>query len=220
MRVVLRVGGSILRGGDKTLENLTKGILSLKKKHQVILEVGGGNLSRTYIKLARRFGVSETKCDYLGIKASRLNAMLLISLLGEEAYQEVIQDFREIPKALALEKIPVLAGTHPGHTNDAVAAMACEFARADLLLKITDVDGIYDRDPKKFKNAKKIKKISFEELESFQNQNMVAGISSVLDPLASNIIMRSRIKTIVIGEREMKNLLRVIDGKHSGTLIG
>lgn len=221
MRVVLRLGGSVLvpSGIDEEfLSHFVSQVEKAHKKHEVLLEVGSGRLSRTYIEAAKRLGATNTVSDSIGIEISRLNALLLIACL-KDAYPYVIKEFPEALQALALGKIPVLGGTHPGHTNDAVAVMLAEYVRADVLVKITDVPGIYTKDPKIHRDAELISRMSFSDLKGFVFEEFSAGRSSIIDPLASKILSQSRIKMYVVGARDAGNLSRLISGDHNGTTI-
>nr|2JI5_A Chain A, URIDYLATE KINASE [Pyrococcus furiosus]2JI5_B Chain B, URIDYLATE KINASE [Pyrococcus furiosus] len=223
MRIVFDIGGSVLVPENPDIDFIKEIAYQLTKvseDHEVAVVVGGGKLARKYIEVAEKFNSSETFKDFIGIQITRANAMLLIAALREKAYPVVVEDFWEAWKAVQLKKIPVMGGTHPGHTTDAVAALLAEFLKADLLVVITNVDGVYTADPKKDPTAKKIKKMKPEELLEIVGKGIEkAGSSSVIDPLAAKIIARTGIKTIVIGKEDAKDLFRVIKGDHNGTTI-
>ncbi len=187
--------------------------------HDIAIVVGGGKTARDYINLARELNSNESICDILGIYATRMNALLLSLTLGEYGYKNIPSNFAEAELILNLGKIPVMGGTHPGHTTDAVAAGLAEYIDADLLVVGTNVDGVYDKDPRKYKDAKKIEKLSFSELVELSiNASLKAGSSSVIDPLAAKIIERAKIKTVVI-KGEPEEILNVGKGKINGTII-
>ncbi|WP_017980985.1 UMP kinase [Methanocaldococcus villosus] len=223
MRIVFDIGGSILAPNNIDVEKI-KAISNILKKikdegHEVAVVVGGGRTAREYIKAAKQFNADNSFCDAIGIEATRLNAMLIISALGEYAIKSIPKNFEEAELILKLNKIPVMGGTHPGHTTDAVSAMLAEYIKADLLVIATNVDGVYDKDPKKYKDAKKYNKLSFKELfEIALKASSEAGSSSVVDPLAAKIIERARIRTIIV-KGEPENLLNAIIGKINGTVI-
>lgn len=222
MRVVLRVGGSVLVPSD-----IDEGFLShfvsqaekLRGKHEVAIEVGSGKYSRAYIGAAQKLGATNTACDQIGLTVSQLNALLLISCM-ENAYPRVVTEFPEASTALALGKIPILGGTHPGHTNDAVAAMLAEYLRADLLVKITNVSGIYTKDPALHRDAALVPSMTFSDLKGFVLEEFSAGRSSIIDPLAARVIAQARIQTYVVGKKDAENLGQLVRGKHHGTTIG
>ena len=116
-------------------------------------------------------------------------------------------------------KILVMGGTHPAHTTDAVSATLAEFIDADLLVIATNVDGVYTKDPRTNKDAKKLEKITTKELIEITGSGSIsAGSSSVVDPLASKIIDRAKLKTVVINGTP-EEILNAVSGTHNGTTI-
>ncbi|CAB49661.1 UMP kinase [Pyrococcus abyssi] len=223
MRIVFDIGGSVLvpsKPDVEFIDKLSYELTKVSEDHEIAIVVGGGKTAREYIEVASKFNANETFKDYLGIQITRANAMLLIAALKERAYPQVVTDFWEAWKAIQLKKIPVMGGTHPGHTTDAVSALLAEFLGADLLVVITNVDGVYTDDPRKNPNAKKLEKISARELVQIVGKSTSkAGASTVIDPLAASIILRSGIKTYIIGKKDALRLFDVIRGKHEGTTV-
>ncbi|WP_456472307.1 UMP kinase [Methanocaldococcus sp.] len=224
MKIVIDLGGSIImpkEGANKErIEEFAKVFREIKNMgHDLAIVVGGGKTAREYIELARSLGANNGYCDMLGIMATRINAMLLITALKDLTIKKVPKDFEEAEEILNLGKIPIMGGTHPGHTTDAVSAGLAEYIDANLLIIATNVDGIYDKDPKKFKDAKKFERISAKDLINIINSySMEAGSSSVIDLLAAKIIERAKIKTIVV-KGEPKEILKAIKGEKIGTIV-
>lgn len=221
MKLVISIGGSILVS-NLSAENFRKYaevLRDLSKIHQLVVVVGGGIIAREYISISRELGANEAVSDLIGIEVTRLNARLLISALGDVAYPEPLRDYTEIPKVLSSGKIAVMGGVAPGQTTDAVAAVAAEYINADLLVNATSVDGVYTSDPRKDPSAKKIERMSAEELvKVVMSTEMRAGSRAVIDPLAAKIIERSKIRTIVLDGRNPENLKKIF-GDHGGTEI-
>ncbi|KYC50793.1 MAG: Uridylate kinase [Candidatus Methanofastidiosum methylothiophilum] len=223
MRIVLKIGGSIVFPNKidvDIVKNVSKQIVSLSKNHEFLIVVGGGAIAREYIGALKYLGKDDTFLDFIGMEAACLNASLFMAGLGDKAPAEISRNFKHALTTLQIGRIPLLGGTHPGHTTDAVSSMLAEFVGADLFLRFTNVDGVYDKDPKKFSDAKKLAKISHEKLlEIVQDTRAEAGVNAVIDPLAAKILKRAKIKTIVVGKDEIKNIKEVIEGKHKGTEI-
>ncbi len=114
-----------------------------------------------------------------------------------------------------------MGGLTPGQTTDAVAVQLADYIGADLLIKGTSIDGIYDSDPKKNKKAKRFNKISHKKLfEIVSTDTFVAGTSSIIDPQAALLLKRSNIRTVVLDIRNVDNLMKVLKGKkYVGTEI-
>jgi len=117
--------------------------------------------------------------------------------------------------------VPVMGGTTPGHTTDAVAAMLAKASRSDLLIFFSDVDGIYTTDPKLDPKAKKIESMTTRELaKRFATVKAEPGMKTIIDPIAAKLVERSKFKTLVMGAHEIKRLPKILEGAgHSGTTV-
>src|SRR2546427_12656509 len=171
-------------------------LLEISSETQPVVVAGGGNVARHYINIARGFGSDEASLDIMGIEVSRLNARLLIAALGDNAYPAVPSDLEQVSQAADGGKIVVTGGLHPGQSTNATAALIAEKVRASIFLNATDVDGVYDSDPNKNKNAKKFKKIPIKKLRSMLvHKDSLAGGDDLMDIVALKVIERSKIKT-------------------------
>jgi len=224
MRLVIRIGGSVVASpfNPVLMNAYVELLLNLKRQgHVVAAVVGGGSLSRELIKTARAMGLSEAAQDEVAISVSRVMAQLLILRLGKSGTLTVPTNIKDAAKLLGEGKIVVMGGLKPGMTTDAVAAMLAERVNADLLVKATDVDGIFTRDPKKHKDAKLLERLSFDDLFGFfEKERHEAGIHQVLDPEAVRILQRKRIRTVVVNGFKPENVLLAVKGEKVGTLIG
>ena len=221
MILVYSLGGSILAGQDADgLRKYSDVLKALAKEHQIYVVVGGGKIARQYIEKARSLGASEFFCDQIGIAATKMNAALLIAALGDAAPREIASSYQDAVRLGALAKIVVLGGMSPGQTTDAVAALMAEYVHAHRLIIPTSVDGIYTADPEVDKTARKLDRITPQELVLMAMQTeMKAGSRSPIDPLAAKIIQRSSIPTAVVDGWDVENLKKGITGAHQGTEI-
>ncbi len=220
MKLTLCIGGSVLVPEDPSAEvfhRVCRVLLKLREKHQVLVVVGGGRVARKYISVAKGH-VTEAECHKLGIEVTRLNARLLCLLLGERG--ELASNFTQAIMASLRGKIPVMGGTTPGQTTDAVAAMLARISRSDWLIYISDVDGVYTSDPKVDPLARKLDRVTAEELVRLAGAKISPGMSAVIDPLAARIISNFRIRTLFLGQHELENLDRIVEGGgHTGTEV-
>ncbi|PIP22740.1 MAG: UMP kinase [Candidatus Nealsonbacteria bacterium CG_4_8_14_3_um_filter_39_7] len=220
MKIVFSVGGSLVCPDEIDngyIEKLSKFINKLAKKHRIYAVVGGGKTARKYVASLREFKANEFFCDMLGIEITRINACLLISALNLS-----YMPYRKIVDASeSAERIVIMGGTHPMHTTDGVAAMLAENVSADYFINLTNIDYVYDKDPNKFRDAKKLETVSYDELISISNQaEMKAGANNVLDLLAAKNIKRSSMKTFIINGKKLENVEKAIEGKKFiGTLV-
>ncbi|MBT8172723.1 MAG: UMP kinase [Nitrosopumilus sp.] len=219
-RIVIKLSGKIF-GIDnaKVLKDYAEFLVKISKTCQPIVIAGGGNIARHYISHARSSGADESTLDELGIEISRLNAKLLIYALKNKAYSHPPTTLQEVRHAVDDGLIVVAGGLHPGQSTNGTAALIAEKVQAEQFLNATDVDGVYDKDPNKFKNAKKFRRIDLKNLKNMLvHEDSVAGGYDLMDIVALKIIERSKIKTRIL-KATPKNIENAIKGGNIGTEI-
>ena len=223
MRIVIRIGGSVVASpiNPTLISRYVELLKDLKTKgHRVAVIVGGGTLARDFIKTAKNLGVNESAQDEVAISVSRIFAQLFLKKLEELGCEAVPLTVEDAVKCLRDGKVAVMGGLRPGMTTDTVAAMIAEEVNADLLIKATDQEGIYNKDPRKHANAIMLKHLSFEELPNvFAEDKHKAGIHQILDPEAVKILRRERVRVVVVNGFKPENILAAVEGKHVGTMI-
>lgn len=223
MRIVVRVGGSVVASPPNPVligkyADLLKDLR--KQGHEVVAVVGGGALARDFIRIAGELGLDEEKRDWAAIHVSRLFAQLFVMRLGEAGCGTVPVSLDEAFGCLKQGKIVVMGGLKPGMTTDAVAAMMGERMKADLLVKASDVDGVFTKDPKKHSDAKKIDELGFDDLSRlFEENKHKAGIHQILDPEAVKILEKRRMRMVVVNGFKPENVLLAVKGEKIGTTI-
>lgn len=217
MKIVISLGGSVIVPKDLDmmfLRDFAKLIKKYKKKHKFSIVCGGGHTARIYTSKAKEFGLSTNDAHELGISATHLNAKFLAKILDAKFSNE------HPTKIGKMKGIVVSGGYKPGWTTDTDAALIAKSMKADMLINMTDVKGVYTKDPHKFKNAKLIPKISWEEFEEMFGKKITgAGKHYVFDPLAGQICKKSKIKVYVSG-KNLKNIEKLLNRKNfTGTII-
>jgi len=215
MKVVISLGGSLISlENPEYIKEIGFLIKKVSKDIDLYIVVGGGKLARSYINTAREFCKDERYLDKLGILATRLNALLINSFFKKKLPTT-------IEEASKMEPPVIMGGTTPGHSTDAVAAMLAKHVKANRLIIATDVDGIYDKDPKKYEDAKKFDKIGIEMLRKLSGEEWKkAGESVIIDAIACKIIEEERIKTFVVNGKKLDELENAIYGKEfNGTVV-
>jgi uridylate kinase len=188
--------------------------------HDVAVVVGGGTLAREFIKAAKDLGLNEKAQDEMAISVSRIFAQLLLKKLGDLGCENVPLTIEDAVNCLREGKIAVMGGLKPGMTTDTVAALIVEQANADLLIKATDQEGIYDKDPRKYADAVKLERLSFGDLSRvFAEDKHKAGIHQIIDPEAIKILKRKHFRVFVVNGFKPENVLAVVKGRHVGTVI-
>lgn len=223
MKIAVKLGGfsfpsELDAEKTRTYANLISRVQ--RDGNQLVVVTGGGKNARKYVDAARRLGANEAFCDHIGILVTRLNAKLLITSLGDDAYPEVPESLEELRRIFQFGKIVVMGGLQPGHSTNAVAALAAETIGASILINATNVDGVYTADPRTDPKAKKFSEISTEKLLSITlSQHVEAGSYELMDPVAVRVIERSHIPAWVISGEDPENIARVLKGEHVGTKI-
>jgi uridylate kinase len=223
MRIVLRIGGSVIASPiNQTLIGEYADLLKVLKKkgHDVAVVVGGGALARDFIQVAKNLGLTEKAQDEIAISVSRIFAQLFIEKLGRLSCGSVPLTIEDAVKCVCDGKIAVMGGLKPGMTTDTVAALIAEKIKADLLIKATDQEGVYDKDPKKHADAVLLKHLHFEDLPKFFAENRhKAGIHQIIDPEAIKILKHMKVKFVVLNGFKPDNVLLAVNGEKVGTII-
>jgi len=223
LKVVIKIGGHVFASqlDPEGIEAYSKILKKLRGDgHRIVAVMGGGEEARRYIRAAKRLGGSEFICDVLGIEVSRLNARLLITALGEDAYPEPPITIEDLRRAFEGSKIVVMGGLQPGQSTNAVGILVAEAVGADLFINATDVDGVYTSDPKKDPEARKLDVVGTDELLTLTSkERLEAGGYVLFDPVAIRIVERSGIPTRIVDGRKPINIERAIRGEAVGTLI-
>ena len=220
--LVIKLSGSVFnfKTTSRSLKEYAQVLLDIQTKVQPVVVSGGGIIARHYVNLARSLGSDESSLDEMGIEISRLNAMLLSAALGDSVYPVIPSNLEEISIACQSGKIVVSGGLHPGQSTNATAALICEKIKADRFLNATDVDGIYDSDPKKNAKAKMFEEITIKKcLDLLNNESTQAGNYELMDIVAMKVIERSKIPTYVIKSdpKVIRNL--IMKNRQTGTKI-
>jgi len=219
-RIVIKLSGRIF-GLDnvKILKDYASFLVKISKICQPVVVAGGGNIARHYISHARSSGADESTLDELGIEISRLNAKLLIYALKNKAYSHPPTTLQEVKHAVDDGLIVVTGGLHPGQSTNGTAALIAEKIKAEQFLNATDVDGVYDMDPNKYKRAKKFKRIELKNLRNMLvHEDSIAGGYDLMDIVALKIIERSKINTRIL-KADIKIIEKAIKGVDVGTKI-
>lgn len=228
-RVLLKLSGESLAGNDKTGINFEKVLEICSEIKQVVAEtnielgivVGGGNFWRG------RSNQHMDKCtsDYIGMLATTMNALAIndaFKQLGQESRVQTGIEMRQISEFYIKNRADrhmqkgriVIFGCGTGSpffSTDTAAALRAAEINADVLIKATNVDGIYDSDPKKNENAKKIEELSYIDV---LNKKI-----KVMDGTAITLCMDQEIPIIVYNLNKKGDLLKIINGKKIGTIV-
>ena len=229
-RVLLKLSGEALLG-EKSYGVDPKRILAYSKEIKEIVDsgielaivIGGGNIFRGVSAASN--GIDRVQADYMGMLATVINGLALQSSLEDLKIQTRLQTAFNIEavaepyikrKAVRhLEKKRVVifsAGTgNPFFTTDSAAVLRAIEINADVILKGTRVDGIFDIDPEKSKDAVKFKQISYDDV--------IAKKLKVMDSTAFTLSKENKLPIIVFNMNKAGNLKKIIKGEKVGTIV-
>ena len=221
---VISVGGSLIAtpaGLDvEFLKNFRAFIIKkIKAGARFYLVVGGGVSARNYITAAAEtINISKSERDWLGITATRLNAKLLQTILGSVCHEEIISDPSK--KIKSAKKVVVAGGYKPGWSTDYVSVLIAKNNGVKSVINLSNIDYVYDKDPRQFSDAKKLETISWAEFRKMIGNRWNPGMNAPFDPIASKEADKSGIDVVVMNGANIKNIDDFLsEGKFKGTVI-
>jgi uridylate kinase len=229
-RVLLKLSGEALMGSKTSnidpamLEQYSEEIKSIQEQGvELAIVIGGGNIFRG--GQAETLGIDRVQGDYMGMLATVINAMALQSALERHGMytrlmagikmEQVCEPFIRRRAIRHLEKGRIVifgAGIgNPYFTTDSTASLRAIEIQADVVLKGTRVDGVYNKDPEKFKDAIRYNSLTFQEAYE-------KGLN-IMDMTAFTLCMENKLPIIVFDMNKKGNLLKIVKGEEAGTLI-
>ena len=230
-RILLKLSGEALMSNSKKssidhdiLERYAREILAVKEQGvEIAIVIGGGNIFRG--GQAEALGIDRVQGDYMGMLATVINAMALQSALEQLGMstrlmsgikiEQVCEPFIRRRAIRHLEKGRIVifgAGIgNPYFTTDSTASLRAVEIQAEVVLKGTRVDGVYDKDPEKFPDAVKFNTLTFQE--AYERS------LNIMDMTAFTHCMENKLPIIVFDMNASGNLLRIASGEPAGTLI-
>jgi len=202
----------------KFLKDFKKYILKFSKKFNFVILVGGGKTARNYQKVLSDFGVKNIEKDWIGIFASRLNAELVKNIFDKNSHKEIITD--PTKKFTTQKNIIIGAGWKPGNSTDYVSVITAKTYNIKTIINLTNVDYVYDKNPKDFSNAKHFENISWKDFQKIVGTKWSPGLSMPFDPRASLIANKQKMKVVIINGSKLKELEKFLNNKKFiGTII-
>ncbi|MCL4362000.1 MAG: hypothetical protein OH338_05200 [Candidatus Parvarchaeota archaeon] len=210
MSIVISLGGSFLFDKKKDTSLLFNELKKLNEKFLVI--TGGGPIAREYIDFSKEFNLSEKELHTVGIKCTHINAWVMSKAFNAD-YTDT--DPRKIK---VNKKITLTGGYLPGWTTDTCAAYAAVSTHSKVIFNMSKETGVYDKDPRKFKDVKLLKQINFERLYTLTKGKRVPGMNFIFDPLAAKICKRNGIAVVVTND--IADIKRYLENREiNGTII-
>jgi len=226
-KIVISVGGSLiapngldvnfLSGLNDFLRNKIKKNLSW----QFFIVTGGGRVARDYRDAGHAVigkELSNDDLDWLGIHATRLNAHLIRTIFRDLAHPVVIKDYEMIHKAQ--KPVVVAAGWKPGWSTDYCAVQICEDYGVSRIVNLSNIDRVYERDPKKYPDAKSFDEISWANFKKLIGGKWSPGMHAPFDPIASRKAAKLKLEVAVLRGGDWHNFENYLIGREfEGTRI-
>ena len=185
--IIISLGGSLIFPDDIDTDflNQFKSLIlaQVAEGKKFIIITGGGKICRRYNDaLGRITTPTATDLDWLGIATTRLNSELVRLSFGDLAYEKIIMDPDDIPNTD--KSILLGGGWRPGNSSDMAAVHAAISIGAKKIINLSNIDYVYDKDPRKYPDAVRIEKISWADFRTLLPSEWDPGLSSPFDPIA------------------------------------
>lgn len=224
MTYILSVGGSLIvpaSGIDVSfLKSLRRFVLSrYDSGDRLIIVAGGGVTARQYVQAAAAVEkVPEDDQDWLGIHATRLNAHLVRTVLRDVAHPEIITNPNKVLRIRS--KVIVAGGYRPGWSTDYVAVLLAQKYKAKTVINLSNIDYVYDKDPRYYPEAKIIKNINWDDFRQIVGDEWHPGLNAPFDPIAARLAQSLKLKVAILNGHNFVNLHKFLEAKtFKGTII-
>ncbi|MDO8528416.1 MAG: UMP kinase [Nanoarchaeota archaeon] len=222
--IVISLGGSLIipdKVDTKFLKKFKKAILKNTKKHKFVIVCGGGSIARKYISSLREIGINEKFQSFSGISATRMNARFMTHFFNMNPEYGIPHTIKLLDKYAKRQDI-IFCGAleyKPNQTSDATATEIAKHFKT-IFINLTNVPGVYTKNPMEHRDAKFIPRMTWMELYRKTNKNKYKpGQHLILDQTATKTILKNKITTYVLG-KNMRNLNNFLNGrKFKGTII-
>ncbi|OGG25764.1 aspartate kinase [Candidatus Gottesmanbacteria bacterium RIFCSPLOWO2_01_FULL_39_12b] len=223
--IVISLGGSLVvpNGGMdlKFLSEFNSFIRNkIASKWRFFIVIGGGSTARHYIDAAKNVAgnITDWDLDYLGIHATRLNAHLIRTIFQDIAHPRIIQNY-ERKIANLTQPLVVASGWKPGRSTDYDAVLLARDYGSQVIINMSNISQVYDKDPNKYNDARPINKISWEDFEKLVGTTWSPGSNLPFDPIATKLAKKLNLTVYVIG-KDLINLDKLLNKQNFlGTVI-
>lgn len=221
--IIISLGGSLIVPDEigvsflKEFKSLIESQVANGKKFVII--TGGGKICRHYNDAVEKITTpTKDDLDWLGIAATRLNSELVRISFGDLAFDKIIMDPDMIPDTD--KSIMLGAGWKPGNSSDLAAIHCAISVGAKKVINLSNIDYVYDKDPKKYPDAVKIEQVSWKDFRKILPKNWEPGLNVPFDPVAAKEAEFMGIEVIVLNGKNISNLEKCLNGeKFIGTEI-
>ncbi len=219
--IIISLGGSLVAPNEidvSFLKSFKKSATKHLNQKRFFIFVGGGKICRNYQKALLEFGADNDGRDLIGIDVSRLNARVVKQSFGDLAFSQIITN---PTKSISTRKdVVIAAGWKPGWSTDYCSVMLAKNMGIKKIINLTNIDYVYDKDPKKYPSAKAIKEISWKDFRKIMPNKWMPGLSVPFDPRASKMAEILKIKVVMVNGKNLERFEQFLNDKpFIGTVI-
>ncbi|WP_024653466.1 UMP kinase [Borrelia persica] len=224
---IISLGGGIINPTHinttyiKDFRNLIFQWIEKENNRKVILIIGGGKTAREYQDAYKQINpkFKNHELDEIGIMATKLNAMLISKAMQPFCIDDIVSNPTEDFQFKG--QILIASGWKPGFSTDYITVKFAEKLKTNEIINLTNVNQIYDKDPKKFNDAKGFKNITWNELQNIVGKNWEPGSNLPFDPIATKLALKLSLKAYILNGTDLKNLQKVFnkDDDFLGTIV-
>jgi len=220
---VISLGGSLIVPAEIDVDFLKRFraiMIEYAEGNRAVIVCGGGMVCRLYQNAAKTItAISDDDLDWIGIRATKLNAELVRAIFGDLAHHKITDD--PLAKIKTNKRIIIGSGFAPGASSDNDAVLLAKNLGAKRVINLSNVDYVYDKDPRFFPDAKMFSKMSWEQYRAICGDRWKPGANLPFDPTASRNAEKHGIKVFIISGHDLKNFTDALYGRaFKGTVIG
>lgn len=213
---IISLGGSLivpdqidtafLRGFKRLIDS------QISKGQRFVIICGGGRTARNYQAAAKGvIKLTDEDIDWLGIHATRINAHLLRTIFYRSADPKIIT--HPLEKIRFTESLLIAAGWKPGWSTDYDAVLIARQLGAKRVINLSNITHVYDKDPRKFDDAKKIERIDWKEFRKMLPEKWSPGANAPFDPIASKLAEKLNLEVDILDGKNLNNLKKCLEKK-------
>ncbi|AFI31359.1 UMP kinase [Borrelia crocidurae] len=224
---IISLGGGIINPNHinttyiKNLKNLIFQWIKKEHNRKVILITGGGKTAREYQDAYKQINpkFKNHELDEIGIMATKLNATLISKAMQPFCINDIISNPTEDFQFKG--QILVASGWKSGFSTDYITVKFAEKFNSNEIINLTNIDQIYDKDPKKYNDAKGFKNITWNKLQNIVGKDWEPGSHLPFDPIATELALKLGIKAYILNGTDLTNLQKVFDKNDDflGTIV-
>ncbi len=225
---IINLGGSLIVPDDINIDLLVRFRALIvdqitQKQQRFVFITGGGKTARRYAQAAATIvaDVTDEDKDWLGIHATRLNAHLIRTIFSDYAYPRIntnphdLEDFHQCSNA-----IMIAAGWKPGFSTDYDTALLARYLGIKKIINLSNIDYVYDKDPRKYPDAQKIEEMSWDQYREHIDTKWTPGMNVPFDPVAAEFAENEDLEVVTLAGANLDNVSAYLnEEKFYGTVI-